>query len=71
MEPTILKGSIYISPKDIRALNDCGLRSAQKEHLMVRDALELNTKKLTVRAYCEYWTLDYEDIVRHLNRFRQ
>ncbi len=65
-----LKGSLFISTKDIQVLNDCSIRQAQREHLAVRDALGINGDKLTVKAYCEYWQLDYQQVVEHINVFR-
>ena len=65
-----LKGGIYITPKDIQLLNNCRIEKARKEHATVRDILEVEQDKLTVRAYCEYFRLDYQTIVEYLNPYR-
>ena len=65
-----LKGGIYISPKDIQVLSDCTIDKARKEHALVRDVLEIEPKKLTVKAYCDYFKLDYELVITYLNQYR-
>lgn len=66
----LLKGGIYITAKDIQILNNCSLTKAKQEHLAVRDALEVEPRKLTVKAYCDYWKLDYDTVVNYLNPYR-
>ena len=70
MERTELKGGIYIRPKDIQILNNCSLRQAKREHLTVRDILNIKYGKLTVEAYCEYFDLNYNTVVNYLNPYR-
>ncbi|MGV6861014.1 MAG: hypothetical protein ACWA41_04535 [Putridiphycobacter sp.] len=65
-----LKGGIFITPKDIQILNNCSIRTAEKEHLAIRDILQIKSKKLTVKAYCKYWNLDYNTVVEYLNPYR-
>lgn len=65
-----LKGSIYISPKDIQIINDCSLRYAQREHQTIRDNLGIKNGRLTVKAYCEYWGISYDLVIFHINEFR-
>lgn len=65
-----LKGSIFITPKDIQIINDCSIRSAQEDHRAVRDSLKITNGKLSVKQYCDYYGLDYDLIVFHLNPFR-
>ena len=65
-----LKGGIYITPKDIQLLNNCHIDTARKEHATVRDILEVEADKLTVKAYCDYFKLDYQMVVEYLNPYR-
>ena len=65
-----LKGGIFITPKDIQILNNCSLRNAQREHLIVRKELDVSLHKLTVEAYCTYWKLNYEIVIGYLNPYR-
>ena len=65
-----LKGSIFISPKDIQIITEKGLRRAQQEHRAIRDALGIKHKRLTVRQYCDYWHIDYDMVVFQINNFR-
>jgi len=43
---------------------------AQKEHKTVRDALGKKSNRLTVKEYCEYFELDFQEIVSFLNPYR-
>jgi len=70
MEREQLNGSLYISTKDILILNGCSLRHAQRELKTLSDILQIRRDKITVSAYCEYWGLDYNEVVRHINPFR-
>jgi hypothetical protein len=65
-----LKGGIFISPKDIVNIRCCSLRSAQRDHLRVRTALGISLKNLTVKAYCDYWKLSYDEVANYINQFR-
>lgn len=65
-----LKGGIFITPKDIQVLNDCILNTAKKEHLMIRDALGIEHKKLTVKQYADYWGISFDLVVFKINEFR-
>lgn len=63
-----IKGGILITPRDIMLITgaDCE-RSAQKEHLAVRDSLNIKNKRLTIKQYCVYWNFDYTEIIQFLN----
>ena len=65
-----LKGGIFITPKDIQILNNCSLRNAQREHLIIRAELNVSLHKLTVEEYCAYWKLNYEIVISYLNPYR-
>jgi hypothetical protein len=66
-----LKGGILITPKEIQALTGYSLNAAQKEHKAVRDAIgKRKSKRLTVKEYCEYFELDWDEVVRYLNPYR-
>ncbi|MBI3136056.1 MAG: hypothetical protein HYZ14_15370 [Bacteroidetes bacterium] len=70
MSEELLKGGIYMTTKDIELINGCSLRHAQREHRMVRDILRVRPNKLTVKAYCEYMELNYQEIIKYLNHYR-
>ena len=66
-----LKGGILITPKEIQALTGSSLNAAQKEHKAVRDALgKKKSKRLTVKEYCDYFELDWDEVVSYLNPYR-
>ena len=65
-----VKGGVYITPKDIQVLSNCSIDKARKEHLLVRDSLDVEAGKLTVKAYCEYFNLDLKTIVDYINPYR-
>ena len=65
-----LKGGLFITPKDIRLIRGCTLDKASREHLAVREALQVKKGCLTVRQYCKYNDLDLEDVINHINPFR-
>ncbi|MBD3638150.1 MAG: hypothetical protein HUJ25_12430 [Crocinitomicaceae bacterium] len=70
MEKERLKGSLYISTKDIQVLNGCSLRHAQRELKALTDILQIRRDRITVKAYCEYWGLDYDEVISHINPYR-
>ena len=65
-----LKGGIYITPKEISLVTGLHYKTAQKEHLSIRDALRIKNGRLTVRQFCQYNHLIEEEVVEYLNRFR-
>lgn len=65
-----LKGGILITPKDIELITGYTTQVAQREHRFVRDALGKRSKRLTVREYCDYFELDYEEVVQTINPYR-
>jgi hypothetical protein len=65
-----LKGSIYITPKEIQHLTGKGYGAAHREHLQIRDALGKRNNNLAVEEYCEYNQVRYETVVRKLNKIR-
>lgn len=65
-----LKGSLFITTKEIQILNGCCLRNAQREHLAIRDILEIKGKKVSVKAYCDFWKLDINEVIIQLNKYR-
>lgn len=66
-----LKGGLLISSKEIQAITGFTFKAAQKEHKAVRDALgKLKSKRLTVKEYCDYYEIDYQEIVSFLNPYR-
>ena len=65
-----LKGGIYITPKDIQVLSNCHIDTARKDHAIIREILEVEPDRLTVKAYCDYYKLDYQYVVEYLNPFR-
>ncbi len=66
-----LKGGIHITPKDILILYGWqNIRSAQREHQRIRDALGIGKGLLTVRQFCGYKKLDEEEVISYLNPYR-
>ena len=65
-----LKGSIFMTSKDIMVVNDCSESTAKREHRLVRDALGIPHSKLTVIQYANYWGISYESVVIKLNEYR-
>ena len=65
-----LKGTPFISPKEIQRLRDCHYVTALREHQKIRKDLGKKGKKLTVKEYCDYHQIDYQQIVKYLNHYR-
>ena len=65
-----LKGGLLITTKEIQAITGFTFKVAQREHKTVRDALGKKSKRLSVKEYCEYFELDYQEIVSFLNPYR-
>ncbi len=70
MEKERLKGGIFITAKDIQIINDCSINQAHIEHKTIRDILEVEKGKLTVKAYCDYYKLDYQLVISYINPYR-
>lgn len=68
----LIKGSMIISTKDIQIITGKTYNKANKEHVAVRDALgkDKQNYKLSIKEYCDYFQLDYDEVVRHLNAYR-
>ncbi|MBD3638147.1 MAG: hypothetical protein HUJ25_12415 [Crocinitomicaceae bacterium] len=66
-----IKGGMLITPKDIQLITgtNCA-NTARREHRTVRDAFGITTTRLSIKMYCEYWQLDYEETVEFLNTNR-
>ncbi len=65
-----LKGSMLIFPSDIQIITGFTKKVAEREHRVVRDALGKKSKRLSVRAYCSFFELDYQEVVAVLNPYR-
>ena len=65
-----LKGSIFITAKEIQIITECSARAANGEHKAIRDALGIEHRRLTVKQYCDYWKIDYDMVVFQINNFR-
>lgn len=65
---TTLKGSIFLTPKDIQQIVGCSLISARREYKKIRTALQKD--RITITDYCNYWKADLQLITDHLNQFR-
>lgn len=63
-----LKGSVYITPKDIQLIVGCGINAARREHATIR--LVLEKERITLTDYCNYWKTDSKDVVDCLNKYR-
>lgn len=65
-----LKGGIFISPKEIQMLTGYSIQVARREHLAIRDSMGRKSKRLTVKEYCDYFELDFQEVVSYLNPYR-
>jgi len=66
-----IKGGIYISTKEIQLLSGSTcIRTAQREHKRIRKKLGVKSGRLTIRQYCEYYEIRYQDILNYLKQYR-
>jgi hypothetical protein len=65
-----LKGGLFITAKEISLVTGLHIRNAQKEHQQIRDTFGRKGRKLTIRQFCLYNELDYEEVVAFLNQYR-
>ena len=49
-----LKGSVFITAKEIQVLTGCSTRHSFREHQAIRDALGIKSKRLLLHKYIEY-----------------
>lgn len=55
--------SIFLSVKDLMLLMDTDhYDSAQRAHKGIRDAIATDKRKLTIREYCEFEKVPFEEI---------
>ena len=66
-----IKGGLFISTKEIQLItgSTC-IRTAQKEHKKIRKKLGIKSGRLTIRQYCDFWQLSYQDAISFLKRYR-
>lgn len=68
MEMMKIRGGMLLSVRDIELITGItNGRSAQREHLTIRDALGKTSKRLSIKEYCDYWGLNYEETAQFLN----
>ena len=70
MEEQQLKGGLFITPKEIELITGLSIKRARIEHQTIRDTLGKKGKRLTVREFCTYNLLDFNEIVAYINPYR-
>ena len=65
-----LKKGIFITPKDIQLLTGFVNSTAKREHKTIRDVLGKKRRRLTVSEYCDYYEIDFQEVVAYINPFR-
>jgi len=66
-----LKGSILVTVKEIQIIiGSSSYEVARREHQKVRQALKKTSKYLTLKEYCEYFEIPYNDAIEFINRYR-
>lgn len=65
-----LKGSAFITIKEIQILKGCSFKQAHRDHQAIRDALGITGSLLPVLAYIEYLGVDPKHIIPFLNSYR-
>ena len=63
-----LKGSVYVTPKDIQLIVGCHITTARIELANLRNVL--GKERITVAEYCEYWKTNIQDVLDCLNKYR-
>ncbi len=59
---------LHITLKDICRIHDCSDATASRKIRTIRDALgKAKQHVITVQEYCNYFGLDYETTLKHLN----
>lgn len=54
---------IFLTVKDLMLLTGCNnVTSAQRSHKTIRDCLRKNKRKLTIKEYCNYEGLKFDEI---------
>ncbi len=58
-----MNNSIFLSVKDLMLLvGGNNIRSAQRMHRVIRDSLGTDKRKLTIKEYCKYEQLNFDEI---------
>jgi hypothetical protein len=66
----VLKGGLFISAKDVECITGKSHNRALIHLRAVKDALGIKKPKITVKAYCDFENLDYQEVVVLLNPYR-
>lgn len=57
-----IKGGMLITVRDIELITGTNNTAvARREHLTIRDALGKKSKRLTIKEYCDYWEIDFQE----------
>lgn len=71
MEEVKLKGSIFLSVKELMCLTGKSTyKSAQREHQAIRDAIKEGKRKLTIEEYCDFEKIKKIEVICMLNKLR-
>lgn len=65
-----LKGSVFITAKEIQILTNCTRAHSFKEHQAIRDAFGIKSKRLLLHKYIEYIGADAKYIIDIINKYR-
>jgi hypothetical protein len=64
-----MAGGIFLSIKDLMFLTGSdNYKSCAKSHRTIRDALAHKKRKLTIKEYCDFEKLSFEEIKQELNK---
>ena len=61
------KGGIFLTVKDLMLLTGSNsYQSCSRLHRTIRDAIASDKKKITIREYCNYEKIDFNEIWKFL-----
>jgi hypothetical protein len=66
-----LRGGNLITPEEIELISGYDTDVAKREHENICEQLGIENGQLTVKAYCTFCDLDYDEIVSFLNPTRR
>ena len=63
-----MEGRIFMTIRDLQELLGVHYDTACKIHLGIRDSLRKKSKYITIKEYCKYEEVDFEEVWNYLRK---
>ena len=64
-----MKRGIFLTVKDLMRLTGSNSYEATRQlHKSIREAIVINKRKLTIKEYCKFEVIEYNEVIEFLNK---